>query len=108
ILGEIAQRVAVMYAGKIVEIGSTEDILEHHVHPYTEKLAEAFPDIHGKREMPSSIPGDPPNLINPPTGCRFHPRCHRAIPKCREIEPAFSDLGKGHLAACHLLTGGRA
>ncbi len=106
VLGEIADRVAVMYAGRIVEIGSTEDILERCVHPYTRKLAASFPDVNGKREMVSSIPGDPPNLINPPAGCRFHPRCSEATEKCASEEPPYIDLGNGHLAACHAITGG--
>ncbi|MBI9106325.1 MAG: ABC transporter ATP-binding protein [Spirochaetales bacterium] len=105
VLGEIADKVAVMYAGKIVEMGSTEDILTQYRHPYTEKLVHSFPDIYGKREMVSSIPGDPPNLIDPPSGCRFHPRCSLATIRCRTEEPGYIDLGGGHITACHEIRG---
>lgn len=101
ILSEIADKVAVMYAGNIVEIGKTEDVLQKSAHPYTIKLAESFPDVNGKREMVSSIPGTPPNLINPPSGCRFHPRCEKACDICRTAVPEYQDLGNGHLVACH-------
>lgn len=102
ILGETCDRVAVMYAGKIVETGTVEDVLEKHVHPYTEKLLKSFPDIRGKREMVSSIPGMPPNLINPPSGCRFHPRCEYAKEVCRREEPLHKEYGNGHKVACHV------
>ncbi len=102
VLGEIADRVAVMYAGKIVEIGGIEDIIDHGAHPYTRRLAQSFPDIHGKREMVASIPGNPPNLIQPPPGCKFHPRCPCVLDICRIDEPGLRDLGNGHFAACHL------
>ncbi len=101
ILSEIADKVAVMYAGNIVEIGTTADVLQKSAHPYTSKLAESFPDVNGKREMVSSIPGTPPNLINPPFGCRFNPRCESACDDCRTEVPVFRDLGNGHLVACH-------
>ncbi len=101
ILSEIADKVAVMYAGNIVEIGKTEDVLQKSAHPYTIKLAESFPDVNGKREMVSSIPGTPPNLINPPSGCRFHPRCDSACDVCRSEVPEYQDLGNGHFVACH-------
>ncbi len=101
ILSEIADKVAVMYAGNIVEIGKTEDVLQKSAHPYTRKLAESFPDVNGKREMVSSIPGTPPNLINPPHGCRFHPRCESTCDICRTEVPEYQDLGNGHLVACH-------
>lgn len=106
VLGEIADRVAVMYAGKIVESGSTEEILQRGVHPYTRLLAGSFPDVHGSREMVASIPGNPPNLISPPSGCRFHPRCPVSREICSNEEPVFRDLGGGHIAACHLVKDG--
>ena len=106
VLGEIADRVAVMYAGKIVESGSTEEILQRGVHPYTRLLARSFPDVHGSREMVASIPGNPPNLISPPSGCRFHPRCPVSSEICSNEEPVFRDLGGGHMAACHLVKDG--
>jgi oligopeptide/dipeptide ABC transporter ATP-binding protein len=102
ILGETCDKVAVVYAGKIVEIGEVGTIYEEHTHPYTEKLVKAFPNIYGKREMTASIPGTPPNLIDPPTGCRFHPRCELATEKCRLVEPKLKLIGGEHYAACHL------
>jgi peptide/nickel transport system ATP-binding protein len=105
ILSEIADRVAVMYAGNLVEIGRTDDILLNYRHPYTGKLAESFPDINGKREMVSSIPGIPPNLLNPPSGCKFHPRCEKACEKCRNSIPDYVDLGNEHIVACHFEDG---
>lgn len=102
ILGETCDKIAVMYAGKIVERGTTEDIIEHPGHPYTIKLLQAFPDIYGDRNMPEAIPGIPPNLINPPSGCRFHPRCSKAFEKCRLAEPEMIKIEGEHFAACHL------
>ena len=102
ILGETCDKIAVMYAGKLVEFGTVEDIIENPQHPYTEKLLQAFPDIHGKRVMPNAIPGIPPNLINPPSGCRFHPRCPKAFEACRLSDPMIKRLNGEHFAACHL------
>jgi peptide/nickel transport system ATP-binding protein len=97
-------KIAVMYAGKIVEIGSVDDIVYEYKHPYTEKLIKAFPNIYGERKMVESIPGTPPNLLNPPTGCRFAPRCHKKIGRiCEEVEPILKSSGNGeHYFACHL------
>jgi len=102
---EACDRIAVMYAGKIVEIGSTDEIIFNFKHPYTEKLVKAFPDIYGERKMVESIPGRPPNLLEPPIGCRFAPRCHKRISGiCDEIEPILKVYDKdkvNHLVACH-------
>jgi peptide/nickel transport system ATP-binding protein len=99
---EISDRVCVMYAGKIVELGTNEQIYgkQGSVHPYTEKLLKATPLLHTKVDSLSYIPGTPPDLINPPPGCRFHPRCHMAIDRCRSEEPPLVDIGDDHLAAC--------
>ncbi|MGE5703052.1 MAG: ABC transporter ATP-binding protein, partial [Clostridia bacterium] len=78
VMGETCDKAAVMYAGKIVEYGTVEQILERPEHPYTEKLVKSFPNPGGKREMIASIPGVPPTLLNPPSGCLFHPRCDHA------------------------------
>lgn len=101
ILGETCDRIAVMYAGKIVEIGSTEDIYDRHMHPYTYRLLMAFPNIHRPKLMPEPIPGTPPDLIRPPSGCRFHPRCDYARDICREQEPGMTSAGGAHTYACH-------
>ena len=101
ILGEICDDVAIMYAGKIVEQGPVEDIFLRHLHPYTRKLIQAFPDIYGERKLAQSIPGNPPSLLSPPEGCRFHPRCEFARDTCRTVEPVLVPMGKDHLAACH-------
>ncbi len=101
VLGEICDDVAVMYAGKIVEKGKVEDIFENHQHPYTYKLMNAFPNIYGERKLSDSIPGNPPNLLEPPSGCRFHPRCEFADERCKTKEPMLAEVGHRHFAACH-------
>lgn len=104
IITEVCDRIAVMYAGKIVEMGDTRKVTTNFRHPYTEKLITAFPNIYKERIMVDSIPGDPPDLYEPPPGCRFAPRCHLRIGDiCSEEEPELIDLtGDGHLTACHL------
>jgi len=103
VVGETCDRVAVMYAGKIVEAGPTEKVFEQPAHPYTRALISAFPNIEGERYLASSIPGNPPNLLNPPSGCRFHERCQEVIAPCKTDDPASTELSSGHLASCHLL-----
>lgn len=106
ILGETCDRIAVMYAGKIVEIGTVEDIFERTAHPYTERLIACFPSIGKDKVIPPSIEGVPPNLLEPLRGCRFHARCHLAMPICAEIEPEPVKLGEKHYASCHRIEGG--
>jgi peptide/nickel transport system ATP-binding protein len=101
ILAETCDRIAVMYAGKIVEIGTVEDIFEHTAHPYTERLIACFPNIGKSKVIPPSIDGIPPNMMEPIRGCSFSPRCHMAIPLCAEQEPALVKLGEKHYASCH-------
>ena len=105
IISETCDRIAVMYAGKIVEIGSVRDIIKNSLHPYTKKLIASFPNIYGEKKMIESIPGTPPNLLDPPKGCRFHLRCSEALEICKSIEPKLDQFGNGHFAACHLLRG---
>jgi len=107
IITETCDKIAVMYAGKIAEIGTVDDIVFRYKHPYTEKLIKAFPNIYGERKMVESIPGVPPNLLNPPEGCRFAARCHKKIGKiCEEVDPALEQLDSSeHMVACHLWGG---
>ncbi|MGM0689367.1 MAG: ABC transporter ATP-binding protein [Bacillota bacterium] len=103
VVGETCDRVAVMYAGRIVESGFTETVFKKPAHPYTQALISAFPNIEGKRLLASSIPGNPPNLLYPPAGCRFHERCEYAHARCSEEEPIAIELSNRHTASCHLL-----
>jgi oligopeptide/dipeptide ABC transporter, ATP-binding protein, C-terminal domain len=102
ILGETCDKIAVMYAGRIAETGSVDDIFRHAAHPYTQKLISCFPDISKRKEIPDGIPGFPPNLIAPPKGCRFAPRCEFSCDKCREVDPFMRRLSDSHSVACHL------
>jgi len=102
VIAEICDKAAIMYAGKIVEYGQILDIYKNPKHPYTEGLISAFPSIAGEKRRFVSIPGEPPDLINPPSGCRFHPRCSYAMDICHEKEPPSVDVGEGHISACYL------
>jgi peptide/nickel transport system ATP-binding protein len=102
IISEIADRVAIMYAGKIVELGSSDSVYLKPKHPYTQALLRAVPRIKGKKEKLTFIPGAPPNLIEPPSGCRFHPRCPYAFDRCIREEPELKQVESGHFVACHL------
>ena len=99
---EISDRICVMYAGKIAELGTNQQIYGERgpMHPYTEKLLQATPLLHRKVDSLSYIPGTPPDLIDPPRGCRFHPRCHKAIEKCSQEEPPLLEVEPGHMVAC--------
>jgi len=105
VVSEISDRVAVMYAGKIVELGPAESVLLKPAHPYTRLLIEAVPSVKGARKTLKHIPGQPPDLSNPPPGCRFHPRCPYATEECRSREPELVEVEKGHYVACHLAGG---
>lgn len=99
---EVSDRICVMYAGKIAELGTNEQIYGRSgpAHPYTERLLAATPRLRRKVESLSFIPGTPPDLITPPEGCRFHPRCHKVYDRCRVEEPPVREIKPGHLAAC--------
>ncbi|SFB86517.1 peptide/nickel transport system ATP-binding protein [Bosea sp. CRIB-10] len=103
VVRQIADEVAVMYLGGIVEQGPPEALFHAPAHPYTEALVSAVPTIQrGTRER-IILRGDPPNPVDRPAGCAFHPRCPRAVARCREEAPALRPAGDGRLAACHLV-----
>ncbi|MHC2994673.1 MAG: ABC transporter ATP-binding protein [Candidatus Atribacteria bacterium] len=99
---EVADRLVVMYAGKIVEIGTNEQIYggKNPAHLYTQKLLMSTPRLHEKIKKLSFIPGVPPDLIDPPSGCRFHPRCSEAMERCKEEEPPLIKIENEHWVAC--------
>jgi peptide/nickel transport system ATP-binding protein len=113
LLFELADRVAIMYAGELVETASASALAANPQHPYTQGLLRSFPPLHGPLTRLTGIPGTPPDLAAPPAGCRFHPRCPHCVrdesrlyvrqtterPVLREVEP-------GHRVACHLVAGG--
>ncbi|MCC6016592.1 MAG: ABC transporter ATP-binding protein [Desulfurococcaceae archaeon] len=104
VVAETANRVYVMYAGKIVEEGNCETIFYNSAHPYTQLLLKAVPNPLKKIEKLESIPGTVPSLINPPPGCRFHPRCPFAMDICRKEEPPKIKLDDNHYVFCWLYT----
>jgi peptide/nickel transport system ATP-binding protein len=101
-IAETCTKVAIMYAGKIAEYGDVARIFKEPLHPYTEKLIMAFPSILGPKMELSSIPGSPPDLLNPPPGCRFHPRCLYAMEICQRKDPLLSECEKNRYVACQL------
>jgi len=102
VVAQICRRVAVMYAGVIVEMGGLSAVFKSPRHPYTAGLLHTIPRIGHKREQLDTIEGRVPNLITPPPGCRFHPRCPQAMELCRQERPAMIEVGAGHRVACHL------
>ncbi len=103
VAASLCRRIAVMYAGQIVETGPVRTIYRTPSHPYTQALLAAIPRLHSKRTRLAAIPGQPPSLIEPPTGCRFAARCPLRMDQCAEPPPTV-DLGDGHSAACWKLT----
>ncbi|MHB2165681.1 ABC transporter ATP-binding protein [Alsobacter sp. R-9] len=103
VVGRLADRIAVMYLGEIVEIGPRDAVLHAPAHPYTQALLAAAPRLKGRdgtRRM--RLQGDLPSPLDPPSGCRFHTRCPRAMPVCSTLAPRSVRIGAGHAAACHL------
>ncbi len=98
---DISDKVAVMYAGEIVEIGTTEQIFNSPRHPYTTKLLHSLPNLQSS-DKPTFIPGVPPDMKSPPSGCRFHPRCEKAIDKCNATTPNYFQLPYGQVVHCWL------
>lgn len=106
---EFAHRIGVMYAGELVEMAKSETLFRHPAHPYTVGLMNSFPPLAGPRKIMTGIPGSPPNLSNPPRGCRFYPRCPYHDPtrsvlfeRQMTVKPELRDIEGGHLVACHL------
>jgi peptide/nickel transport system ATP-binding protein len=102
---ELVDRMAVMYAGKVVEVGNVEEVFLEPLHPYVQLLIDSVPKP-GKKVV-KGIPGVAPSPLNWPPGCRFHPRCPKAMPICSQVEPELTDVGGGRAVACHLYGGTR-
>jgi peptide/nickel transport system ATP-binding protein len=103
IIAEVCDRVGVMYAGNIVELSNVKAIFDNPMHPYTIGLIGSIPKINQNKGVRlDTIPGSVPNLIYPPPGCRFHPRCSKAMDICKSEKPKMAELEKGHFVACHL------
>ena len=100
VIAEVSDQIGVMYAGRMAELADAVDVFERPLHPYTFALMSAFPSIKGEKRELTTLPGEPPDLLNPPPGCRFHPRCPRATPVCTEKRPSFEDVGGDHFVAC--------
>jgi peptide/nickel transport system ATP-binding protein len=101
VVAEVSDKIAVMYAGRIMEIGRTAQVFKNTAHPYTAGLLGSFPSIKGERKRLVSIPGFPPDLVEPPSGCPFHPRCKHARMPCSEERPKGVVIEPGHVSYCH-------
>ncbi len=102
VVAELADRVAVMYAGKIVEVADSVPLYTDPLHPYTQGLLRSIPNISLEAQKLETMPGSPPDLVNPPPGCRFHPRCPHAMEKCSQVEPPLKEVEPGRWVACWL------
>ncbi len=103
VIRHISDRVLVMYLGKIVEMAEADELFSHPLHPYTEALLSAIPSTKpGVLKDRIILTGDVPTPLNPPSGCRFHTRCPKAMPQCKVEEPIWKEVGSGHYTACHL------
>jgi peptide/nickel transport system ATP-binding protein len=102
IVSEVCERLAVMYAGHVVEYGSIESVFKEPLHPYTQGLMSAFPSIKGEKKKMVSIPGQPPDLLSPPPGCPFNPRCPYVMDVCKTSFPELKKMGPDHYVSCYL------
>ena len=101
VVGSLCDRVSVMYAGRVVEVGSVRDVFESPAHPYTRKLLATVPKLGARDTELAFIPGQVPDMAFPPSGCAFHPRCERASTVCAQIDPDDRELTGTHRVACH-------
>jgi peptide/nickel transport system ATP-binding protein len=102
LLVEFSSHIAIMYAGEIVEKAPARELFERPLNPYTLGLMNSFPSIRGQKKKLTGIPGAPPDMVNPPAGCRFHPRCPQAMPICTQEAPIKIGIDSSHSVACHL------
>jgi len=100
VVSEVGDRVAVMYAGRLVEYGPVETIFHEMRHPYTKGLLESIPQLEEKRNRLNAIPGQVPDPMNLPEGCKFHPRCYLRVEECRKEEPPLFEVKEGHYSRC--------
>lgn len=103
LMGEIADRIGVMYAGNLIEIGAASEVFGNPQHPYTKGLIASFPTIHGPKERLYGIPGSPVNLLKIPQGCNFHERCAECVSACLASKPDLKSVSNGNLVSCHLM-----
>jgi len=103
VIAETCGKTGVMYAGKIVEYADTDSLFYDTLHPYTKALLSSYPSIRGEIKRLNPIPGEPPNLLNPPGGCRFCPRCPEREGVCESQDPEYIEAKEGHFVACHLV-----
>ena len=101
VVAEVADRIVIMYAGEIAEEGPIVSVFDRPAHPYAIGLLGAFPSVKGPKKKLQAIPGSPPDLVNPPPGCRFHPRCRFAQEICQRVAPELVEVEPGHRARCH-------
>ena len=101
VVSQMVDKINVMYCGKLVETGKTEDIIYHNAHPYTEGLLNSIPKLYEDRDRLDYIPGMVPNMFELPEGCYFAPRCKYCQEICRHEKPQMQEVGPGHMAACH-------
>ena len=102
VVNHLSDRVVIMYLGRVVEQGHTEEIFSNPNHPYTQGLLSESPRLESSRKRFVSIKGEIPSPLNPPGGCHFHPRCPHAITRCKEVHPVLREIGPEHMSACHL------
>ncbi|UYN96642.1 MAG: ABC transporter ATP-binding protein [Enhydrobacter sp.] len=108
VVAHFCERIGVMYASHLVETGDRRDIFARPQHPYTVGLLNSIPTLHGQNQRLTPIEGTVCNMMDPPAGCKFHPRCAHAMDVCRRVAPELKEIAPGHKAACHLLNGGSA
>ncbi len=103
LMGEITDRIGVMYAGNLIELGEAKNVFGDPQHPYTKGLISSFPTIHGPKERLYGIPGNPVNLLKIPQGCNFQARCNACFAECQKSDPTLVPVTNGNLVSCHLM-----